>query len=512
MSEKVSGMGRLIGWVDARHTIAISAVAAFLLRLPGLTRPVRADEAGFTLVARAWDPSPEHLYGPFFVDRPPLLIAIFRGSDDLGGPLFIRVLGALACALLVVLAAWTARLVADERSARWTAVCVATITSTTVIDAVAVKGELLGLPFVMAACALTLLAVRRRSAWLALLAGLAAGTAPHIKQNLVGGLVFAAVLLLASGLTRVLRPGEVARLTAAGLVGASVTTVATIAWALSAGVHLDVLWYDLVGFRSDAASAIAAGSPDAPVLRAGVLLLAALVSGLLIVVGGFVWHVRELWSADRALTAATAALLVTDTLALVYGGSFWRDYLFPLVPGAALAAALLVTRPDPGGRRMRAVVLGAAVSALACLVGWSVLNAAGLQEFHEHDTGVAIEAAAEPGDTLVVFGGRADLQLASGLRSPYEHLWSLPMRTLDPDLDDLDTLVAGPDAPTWLVEWVGFTTWSEDGGARLRRLVEERYDVHGAGCDGRPVYLLRGLDRGPVAPNCGETVMQPIRP
>ena len=82
--------GRL---VDSRWTVTVAAAAAFLLRLPGLTRPVRADEAGFVLVARTWDPMPDSVYGAYFVDRPPLLIALFKVSDAIGGPLFIRVAG-----------------------------------------------------------------------------------------------------------------------------------------------------------------------------------------------------------------------------------------------------------------------------------------------------------------------------------------------------------------------------------------------------------------------------------
>ena len=46
-----------------RHPVAIAAALAFLARLPALTRPVRADEAGFLLVARAWDPQPNMLSG-----------------------------------------------------------------------------------------------------------------------------------------------------------------------------------------------------------------------------------------------------------------------------------------------------------------------------------------------------------------------------------------------------------------------------------------------------------------
>lgn len=494
---------RIAGWVDSRHTVLIAALAAFLLRLPGLTRPIRADEAGFLLVARSWDPMPDSVYGAFFVDRPPLLIAIFRISDEIGGPLFIRVVGALACAALVVTAAWTARLVAGRRSARWTAVCVAALTTNTVIDAVAVKGELLGLPFVMAGCALALIALRRRSVPIAALAGLSAGIAPHVKQNLLGGLVFAGVLLLVSWAVREIDWRVFLRLAAAGLAGAAVPLVATVLWARSAGVELDVLWYAVGGFRSDAAAALAVGSAHAPTLRAGILLTAGLVAGMLLVLGGFVLHIREEWADGKAVTAATAAMLAFDTAALVIGGSFWRDYLFPLLPATALAAALLARRSNRRGRTMRGVIVGAALSSATCLVGWVVINAAGLQEFHEYDTGVAIERVAEPGDSLVVFGGRADLQLASGMESPYEHLWSLPMRTLDPDLDELGALLAGPDAPTWLVEWVRFETWNEPAGARLRTVVEERYAAHGTGCDGRRIYLLRGVERGPVEPDCG---------
>ncbi|MSZ76288.1 MAG: hypothetical protein F2667_04175, partial [Actinobacteria bacterium] len=45
-----------ITW-SARRTVLLAAAAAFLLRLPGLLRPIRADEAGFLLVSRAWHPS-----------------------------------------------------------------------------------------------------------------------------------------------------------------------------------------------------------------------------------------------------------------------------------------------------------------------------------------------------------------------------------------------------------------------------------------------------------------------
>jgi hypothetical protein len=129
-------------------------------------------------------------------------------------------------------------------------------------------------------------------------------------------------------------------------------------------------------------------------------------------------------------------------------------------------------------------------------------NAGGLQEYDEHDSGVALREVAEPGDTLVVYGGRADLQLDSGLSSPYAYLWSLPMRTLDPDLAELRALVGGDNPPTWIVEWVAFRHWDGRDGARLEQLVQERYVRAGTACGDRPIWLLRGVDRATPEPDC----------
>jgi hypothetical protein len=101
-------MGRGLREVDPRLVVLAAAVAAALLRFPGLLHPLGSDESGFTLVARAWDPGPGTLYGPYWVDRPPTLVGFIRLSDALGGAYFIRVVAALGCAALVVMAAATA--------------------------------------------------------------------------------------------------------------------------------------------------------------------------------------------------------------------------------------------------------------------------------------------------------------------------------------------------------------------------------------------------------------------
>ena len=486
-----------------RHPVVVAAALAFLARLPALTRPLRADEAGFLLVARAWDPQPGSMFGPYWVDRPPSLIAIYRAVDELGGAVPLRLLGAVVALASVLLAAAVAHEVAGRRAVAWTAAVTAALLSNPMIDVVAVKGELLALPFLLGSVLFTLQAVRRTSVLLALGSGLAAGLAVGLKQNLVTGLVFAAVLLLVAWRTGRLPGGRTLALATAAAVGAAVPAVATVVWARIAGVRSATLWEAVYGFRTDAARVIADGSTGAPEGRAWSLLAIALACGLLPIVAGLFAHLREVWPDDRAVVAATVAVATTDLVGLAAGGSFWRDYLTPLVPGAALCVALLAGRPAPAGRRMRGVVAGTAASAAAAMVFWASWNATGQQEFHEVHTGEAVAAAAERGDTLVVFGGRADLQDASGLGSPYPYLWSLPMRARDPGYDDLRAVLTGPDAPTWLVEWAGFGSWRADGAAELERVVEERYAVNGVTCNGHPVYLLRGLHRPSVDPDCG---------
>lgn len=504
--------GRLGGGVDGggvyklpmeqhRRVAWGAAGAVVLARLLGVGLPLRADEAGFLLVARSWDPAPDSLYGQFFVDRPPPLIALVGAVDRLGPPELLRVVGAVWLGVAVLVAARVGLEIGGRRAAAWTAVVVAALLVNPVIDVVAVKGEQLGMPLVLLSVLCTLVALRRRSPWLALLAGLLAGLAPGFKQNLVSGLVFAAVILIGALLAGRLSPAAAVRLGAVGLAGALVPAAATVAWARLAGVRLETLWYATFGFRTDASAVLADHGGDAPTQRALLLLAIAVGAGIVAVIGVFLWHLREEWAADRVLTAGTLAVVLVEVGALVVGGSYWRDYLHALVPGAALCVAQLARR-HPAHRPTRLLVVGAVASCAVSLVLWAAITAAGLVPYTEARTGEAVAEVAQDGDTLTVFGGRADIQYAAGLPSPYPHLWSLPMRTLDPDLDRLRDLVTGDDAPTWLVEWVDFEAWDEAAGARLRAAVEERYVVHGLGCDDRPVYLLRGVDRPELTPNC----------
>lgn len=232
------------------------------------------------------------------------------------------------------------------------------------------------------------------------------------------------------------------------------------------------------------------------------LLGIVLATGMAFVIGGVIVHFREVWRVDPVLTVAATVVLAVDGTGLVMGGSFWRAYLFALVPGTVLCMALLLAVRGRVARRARTVAMAALVCSLVSSVAWVVIhNLLGVVSPTEVYTGRAVASAARPGDTIVVYGGRPDVVLASGLRSPYEYLWSLPMRTRDPGLKELRALLGGDDAPTWVVEWVPFGTWKTPGHDELREVIRDRYRLHGHGC-GAPVYLLEEVQRPRMEVDC----------
>src|SRR3982750_230264 len=55
--------------------------------LPFVGRPLSPDEAGFLIVGGQWGEG-SSLYGDFWVDRPPVLVAIFEAAAAAAPPLF----------------------------------------------------------------------------------------------------------------------------------------------------------------------------------------------------------------------------------------------------------------------------------------------------------------------------------------------------------------------------------------------------------------------------------------
>jgi hypothetical protein len=428
--------------------VAVMAAAVCLGWLSFAGRALSPDEAGYLIVGGQWGHG-SSLYGDYWVDRPPALIAIFEAADALGGQVPLRLLGALAALLTVVLSGVLGRIAAPERrsapllTAGTAAVCVAT----PLFGGTVVNGEVLGVPFLVAGILAYVAAAASRSqakAWaLSLAAGAAGAGAALVKQSMVDVFVVAAVLVLTSSAARRRLPGLV--------IGALVTTGTVVAVAWARGTVPADLWDAVVTFRIDAARELAGDSGNAPKRLAG-LVGALLASGVPLLVAAFAWKGRGAPSRQGPWTApdlrpAAYVLLTFELLVAFLGGSYWLHYLMGLVPGAVLAAAAFAQRPAPVTRSIGiSFALAGASSAVA--LGWIAAHPI---DRPEEQAIRYLHGHAETGDSAVVVLGAANVLRDPGLHTSYPYLWSLPARVRDADLADLDGLLAGDERPTWVV-------------------------------------------------------------
>jgi hypothetical protein len=164
-----------------------------------------------------------------------------------------------------------------------------------------------------------------------------------------------------------------------------------------------------------------------------------------------------------------------------------------LAPGLVLAAGMW-------GRHLP-VKLASTYVVVACLISVPVDLHILAEDGPDRSrvVGEFVKESSEPGDTATVLFGKADLLLATGMRSPYEHMWSLPVRVLDPDLDQLTALLRSDRAPTWLVEAFPVHNWGLDPAGQVDPVIAERYREVWSGCGDR-IYLLRSAERDLAAP------------
>lgn len=460
----------------AAGALLLAAIVTALVRVPFLHRPLTSDEAGYLLLARHWHPGTS-LYGDYWVDRPPLLITLFRVAGDAVG---IHLLGLAAAVASVVLVGILGRQLAPYR---WTVraaavVLAAALLASPLFGFPETDGELLGLPFLLlglvAFAASMSSSDRPRALTYATLAGAAGMAAVLVKQNLLDVLVYAAVALLAS--RRI--AGRLAR--AGALAGGAVVALAvTLGLAAVHGTSPAGVWDAVVAFRLRASTAISSESGPRTWERLTRLVDAFIGSGAaaLVAVAVLVGLVGLATAYGRRATRpqfAAWAVLVWELCGIALGGSYWLHYLTGLVPGLVL---LVLTIP---WRRWGVVALGCAAgyAAVASSVAWSALAADPPPPSEDAAVVGYLHAHARPGDGVVVGFGHADIVAESGLTSPYPELWSLPVRVRDPHLTELTAVLTGPRAPRWVVvAGDTLTTWGIDATqaqAALRRGYVER--------------------------------------
>jgi len=473
-----------------RRVVLLTVGAVLILRLTYLSVPLFPDEAGYSLVAQSWRAGGPNLYGHYFVDRPPLLMGLYRLAYLAGGEESIRLLASGFAVLLVLAAAWAAHETVGRRGIGWAVVVAGALVTTPLLGAQEADGEIFAAPLVMLSVAAILAAVRRRGGpafGLAVLAGLSGSAAVLVKQNFLDTAVFAAVLLVVSLWQRELTPRAAARLVAGGLTGAAVMAVSALLFVAWSRTGLPTAWSAVFGFRRSALQVITDYSLRAPMIRARDLLRFGALAGLVPLLVLLALEVPRRRLRGSPVAWAVGATLVFECASIAVGGSYWAHYLIQLAPMLALAAGAWA----PGTDLLRMACATVVVSALAAT---AVLP---INKPTPHDRQVVgdwLHRIARPGDTATVLFGNADVQASTGMRSPYPHLWTLPMRTLDPRLAHLRAVLAGRRAPTWVVAWAGLNPWHMDPAGHTRRTLVARYRPVAELC-GHRIYLRLGVSR-----------------
>jgi hypothetical protein len=482
----------------SRRFVLGIVLGVLVLRAGYVVGPLFSDEAGYLLVARDWHAGGPNLYGHYFVDRPPLLIALYRVAALTGWAPTIRLLATAFAVLLVVSAAWAADQVVGARGARWAALVAGALVVTPALTTQAADGEIFAAPLVMLSVALTLSAVRRpgaRGLGTAVLAGAVAGAAVMTKQNFADGVFFSVALLVASLVQRRMRGQDAARIAVGGVTGGLAVVLAALTLVVRSRVGVGPAWSTVFGFRGTALDVIEDHSLHAPLLRASHLVGVGLLAGALPLLLVLLLDAVRCRFRGPPLAWALGVMLLLDGVSIAMGGSYWAHYLIQLAPGLALAAGLWA----PDSAWLRAVAAFTVASAVAATV---VVTATG-SAYRPGGQAVGdwLHRSGRPGDTATVLFGNADVQEASGMRSPYAHLWTLPMRTLDPHLAQLRSVLSGPHAPTWVVAWGGLDPWQIDAHDRTRLTLALHYRRVADVC-GHPVYLHDGVRRTPAPPAC----------
>jgi hypothetical protein len=474
--------------------IALGVGLALLLRAPWFDAPLGRDEGGVALVARNWHGSGPFAYGSWFLDRPPLLLALYRLAGD--GETGIRVLGAVAACSIVMITTLLAVRIGGRRAAPWAAGIAAVTASSYAIRSVYTPAELLAVVPSSASLLVLLIALEKRRLWQFACAGALAGAALLVKQSFGDALVAGTVAMVAMKLTG---EGwrETLRRLAAYAAGVGAIVIALVVWAAAEHVSAHSVWYALFGFRLDAVSALSGPAAEGrlmglwPPLRDSGLAIAvvlALVGLLRLRVGALVRTVL--------LGSLTAAVI-----GIVLGGSYWAHYLIALVPVTAAAAGALFGRY----RRLGAIAICAiALPTLLNAEGTASSDSVDFSQSTAVTVGRYIHARALPGQTAYVLYARVNILYYAGVRDPFPYNWSLMMRAVPGAQDRLRRLLASPRRPTWIVKADGTHSFGLDTSGATYRLLAQHYRLAATVC-GQRVLLERDAPASPPPPSgrCG---------
>ncbi|MEA2293377.1 MAG: hypothetical protein QOE86_1016 [Solirubrobacteraceae bacterium] len=472
--------------------IGIAIACAVALRLPYLDAALTRDEGGDTLIALAFSHAGPFVYGPYFLDRPPLLLGLYGLAATVGGDVGIRWLGVLAAASGVVLITLLAVRLAGRAAAPFAALAGCAMLSSQAIGAEQTPAELLA---VVPSCGSVLLLVtglQRRGGprWWFAGAGAAAAAAILVKQSFGDALAAGLAGLVAAAVVGAPRRRQV---TAAALAyggGVAAVLAGLAVWAWAAGATLHELWFAMAGFRLDAFGALSQGRPVHRLLGLG---QPAFYSGVAIGVAAAIVAITRLRAAP-GVRVALAAWLAAGVAGVTLSGSYYPPYLIELVPVSAIGIALGCARRPAIGIAVGLVAVGAALLPTARA---AVHDSADSYEARAEVIGHYVRGRAEPGQTAYVLYARANALYYTGLPSPYPYHWALMMRAIPAAPGRLRALIASDRRPTWIIRQNRPGDYGLDARGRSKALLRRYYRPVARVC-GTPILLARGSGARPA--------------
>lgn len=431
-----------------------------LLRVRFLTTPITSDEGGYFAIGRAWGRGAV-LYQDVWVDRPQVLLGLFRLLDTLGlgSPVGVRLLAVVAAVVVAVSCGVAAGELLGPAARRPTSIVVAMAVGVPQLEGFIANGELLAGAFSTTAIALGLRAVWRRpdpDIRLLGLAGVIAGTGMMVKQNAWEAVVTLGALVLVC-IVRRIRRGEAWRSLAAALVGGTAIPVAVCA-AHGAVTGWD-RWFDaVIGYRSSQRSAFS----NAEFFRLDdtFLLAAPVVIPGLVVVAVVAAGARRRGTLDLGIVGVLCVWTLAATAAFFSGGQFFRHYwimvLIPLATAVGMCVASIGARSV---RRWTWVVVLAGPVAMWC-VGVATPRGEIGESLHGDWRLPVDEAAAdwlddraEPEDVVYALCASAGLYANVDSDPPHPYLWFDSVQDRPGSLDRLYETLSAQDRPRFVVAY-----------------------------------------------------------
>jgi dolichyl-phosphate-mannose-protein mannosyltransferase len=465
-------VGDTVGESMGRWLLLCSAICVGL-RLPFLNVPLGVDEGGDSFVARTWDTTHGSMYGGSWLDRPPLLVVLYK-VGVLGGDIGVRLLGMAAAILLVAGTMAIAHRISGPRAARFTGLITAVMTSSMVLGAVFTNNELLAaVPVTYSVVALVWARDSDRAERWLFLAGFLASCAFLVKQSFVDGLVAGGVFLLVSWAIRT-RSGFRSAWVAWWAAGVLTPVAATLAWFELFSVGIRPFLYAMIGFRIDSLAEQARSELSASYMLVHLGIPTLIASGCLLAIPWAASWLRDRRT-DPQLALPLAGWLVVGFLGITGGGHYFPHYF--IQPVAALAVlsgcALAVT-----GRRFLAAATAATFALLAVgnVAAGSTLKNIDPPQQRTLAVSSYLRAKAHPDDSLYVMYARANLLYYARMHAPYPYAWSMMVRTV-PDAEvRLREMLRSPESrPTWIVAWHEPTAFGLDRSGQTRRLIQRHY-------------------------------------